>query len=262
MQVSNENSIEQNDLSEKEQERLDQLLSSARNFHYISFILSGLSLVLLATDNPKGVTVPILNIQLPTIQSSLAIYFVALVMAMLTEILFSMAYTWLEIDERRPPFAWFALGHNISYKRTTAWIVLPALLCGIFSSYYLKGDLVGFGLIYGSIGVIFLSRGIRMYRSLINSKMDHRGGPATFSIYLLQWHRLLRQIIMTFALLLAVFAALPKWRDQLLPIVLFMFILFGIGYIIRIIGGIPFVYRGIDKLGKRYGFPVESEHYK
>jgi len=262
MQEQIETQNEQIDLNEQEQERLDQLLTSARNFHYISFILTGLSLAMLSIDNPKGISLPIFSFELPSIQASVAIYFIALIMAMLTDILFSMAYPWMEIDMRRPPFAWFALGHNISYKRTTLWIILPAFLCGIFSSFHLKGDYVGMGLIYSSVGVIFLPRGIRMYRDLINSKKDHRGGPATFSIYLLHWHRLIRQTIMTFAFLLAVFAAIPKWWNGLVPIFLFLLILFGVGYAVRVIGGIPFMYRWIDKLGKKHGFPIESRHYK
>jgi len=262
MQKPNETGNEQIDLSEQEQERLDQLLTSARNFHYISFILTGLSLAMLSTDNPKGVKLPIAEFELPLIQASVAIYFIALIMAMLTEILFSMSYAWMEIDKRRPPFAWFALGHDINYKRTTAWIILPAVLCAIFSSFYLIGDYVGIGLIISSVGVIFLPRTIRNFRRLINSKNDHRGGPATFSIYLLYWYRLLRQSIVTIAFLIAVFAAIPKWRNGLLPIFLFMFSLFGISVFIRIIGGMPFVYRWIDRMGKRYGFPTKSQHYK
>ena len=81
MQEQIETQNEQIDLNEQEQERLDQLLTSARNFHYISFILTGLSLAMLSIDNPKGISLPIFSFELPSIQASVAIYFIALIMA-------------------------------------------------------------------------------------------------------------------------------------------------------------------------------------
>jgi hypothetical protein len=31
--------------------------------------------------------------------------------------------------------------------------------------------------------------------------------------------------------------------------------------VIRFIGGLPFIYRLIDRFGTRYGFPTRSDHY-
>jgi hypothetical protein len=253
---------EPQDLSQQELERLDQLLTSARNFHYSSFILAGLSLAIVSLDRPEAIVLPIAGIALPGIQASVAIYFVALIMAMCTEILFSMAYPWLKVDRRRPPFPWIALGAGLSNRRVTTWILMPPLLCGLFSSFYLQGDYVGLGLIYGSLGVVLLPRTFRNYRALLLARADHRGGDATFSIYLLYWHRLFRQSLVTIGLLVAVFAAIPKWRSGLLHVLAVMAALFLIDYLVRVIGGFPPIYRRIDKFGERFGFPAQSRHYR
>jgi hypothetical protein len=262
MQKQSINENGKTNLTDHEQERLDQLLTSARNFHYISFILAGLSLAMASIDNPKSIILPILGFELPALQASVAIYFISLIMALVTEMLFSMAFPWLQIDTRRPPFPWFALGQNKNYGRITAWIVLPAFLCSLFSSLYLKGDYVGMGLIYGSLAVVLLPRTNRNIQKLISNKSDHRGGHATFSIFLLYWYRLSRQTLITVALFLAVFTAIPSWRPSLIKILGLIFFILISAYLVRGIGGIPFVYQRIDKLGKKFGFPIESEHYK
>lgn len=249
-------------LSKQELARIDKLLKSARWFHYASFVMAGLSLVISSLDHPEAITLPIVDISLPGIHASVAIYFIALVMAICAESLFSMSYPWLKLDPRRPPFAWIALGSEISYKRVTIWIIAPAFFCAIFTSFYLQDDYVGMGLLYGSLGAVLLPRTFKNYRMLLSAREDHRGGPATYSIYLLYWYRLFRYSLVTFGLLLAVFAVIPKWRYTLLEILLIFVMVFVVTYIVRVIGGIPFVYRKIDSFGKRYGFPTKSPHYQ
>jgi hypothetical protein len=170
----------------------------------------------------------------------------------------------MERDNRRPPFAWIALSPQDSTLRSvTLWLMLPIVICGVSTAISLdKKDFTGLGLSF--IGLLFFAtpRLVERHWYLITKRLDHRGGPATLSMWLLYWCRLLRSVILTICLFPTVIAVVPKWRSPVWDISSPMVIFMAAIVILRLIGGIPFIYRRIDRLGSRSGFPVESKHYK
>jgi hypothetical protein len=141
--------------------------------------------------------------------------------------------------------------------------MLPIVICGVSTAISLdKKDLTGFGLSF--IGALFFAtpRLVEQYWYVITKRLDHRGGQATLSMWLLYWFRLGRGVILTICLFAPVIAVVPKWRSPIWDISRPMMIFIVGILILRLIGGIPFIYRVIDRLGSRFGFPVDSKHYK
>jgi hypothetical protein len=254
----------ENELTKEELDRVDKLLGAARAFHYSAFVLSGVSLVLSSVEKSDGFKLPIGDVAIPHLQTVVAIYLLVLVLSICAERTFRMVYPWMERDRRRPPFAWIALSpRNSTLRSVTFWLMLPIVACGISAAISLdKKDLTGFALSF--IGAVFFltPRLVEENWYLTTKRLDHRGGPATFSIWMLYWWRLVRGVIFTIFLFTPVIAVVPKWRSSIWdisrPMLVFMV---GI-YIFRAIAGFPFFYRRIDRLGSRFGFPAESKHYK
>jgi len=183
---------------------------------------------------------------------------------MATDRIFLMARPWLRLDPRRPQFAWFPLAANpIGSASVTFWLIIPVLVCAIASAstVQVKGDTTGIALSFAGVVTVLVPRSIYGYLELIQSRTDHRGGRATYSMVLLYWYRVLRQILYTAFFIIPVLAVVPKWRLTMLNWsgVLIAAILVGLGF--RFVGGLSFIYRRIDQIGVRYGFPAKSEHY-
>ncbi len=255
---------ESNQLSTQELERLDTLLSGARRFHYLTFLLSGISLVLSSFDAVEGFKLPIGDMIVPRVQTIVAIYLAAVVLTMGSERLFVMASPWLGMDTRRPPFAWIALGTEGKTTRSILpWLLVPVLLCAVSTALCLdRKDVTGFSLSWtGALAILSPQLCYRYWR-LIQTREDHRGGPVTLSVWLLYVYRLVRGLSLIAFFFAPVIAIVPKWRQPVwrvaLPVV---YTAMGL-YIVRAIAGFSFIYRRIDRLGKRFSFPTTSEHYK
>lgn len=249
-------------LNKDEMERLDSLLGAARAFNYLAFILSGVSFAISSLDNPADFRLPLGEIAIPQLQATVAIYLVVIVLSMGCFCLWSMAQPWIKCDPRRPPFPWIILGTEGAGGGRAILILFPALLCAISTSLSLKNNsLSGFGLALISIFPIMLPSVAGRYWRLISTRSDHRGGLATLSIWVLYWYRIVRNSVLTAFLLISVFLIVPNWKDQALLVGSWLFRLAIVLVFIRLFGTFPFVYRRIDRLGKRYGFPVESKHY-
>lgn len=252
------------ELSKEEQERLDALLRAARRFHYWAFILSGLSLLLSSLEQFSQLRLPIVEFTVPALHANMAIYILVLLFALGSERLFNMAHPWLTMDKRRPPYAWIALGPKESSRlRVTWWLALPVVLCSIATAASVPGDDPGgVTLSFAGLFVVLLPHPLGRYWHLVCTRLDHRGGPATFSIWLLYWYRIVRTIVFAAFFFLPVLAVIPKWRSDLLTVVKWC----GIGgaalYVGRLIAAAPPLYRRIDRIGRRFGFPAESKHYK
>jgi len=251
------------ELTREEQERLDDLLSAARRFHYSAFVLSGLSLALSSLDTVGSFELPMGGVVVPALQTTVGIYLLVLVLILVSERLFAMAYPFLKLDKRRPPFAWIALGLRVpSMRSVTFWLMIPVLVCAISTANSLDTkDVTGFALSFAGAVFVLLPRTVGDYWYLIRNRLDHRGGAATFSMWLLYWYRLERGLSMTALLFAPVVAVVPKWREVVWKVVYPFVILGVVVYILRLIAGFPFAYRLIDRLGKRFGFPVNSKHY-
>lgn len=251
-------------LTPDEMARLDSLLASARRCHNLSLAIAGLSLLLSSVDQLTGVTVPWGDVRIPSTQASVCIYLATIALTWMAYRFFEMAYPWMKMDRRRPPFAWMALGSVLPKPRdVVAWLLLPLVICAFATAITLRlGDWYGLSLsLIGKFGAL-LPLSISTYWTLIKARSDHRGGPATFSIYLLYWYRMLRQTWMTVFYLTAVIAIVPAWRptaERMWPFLVAVPIIL---MVIRSIGMIPSVYRWIDRFGPKWGFPETSQHYK
>ena len=252
------------ELTKEELTRVDNLLGAARAFHYSAFILSGISLALSSLEKTNNFKLPIGDVVIPHLQTVVGIYLLALVLTICAERTFRMAYPWMKRDKRRPPFAWIALSPGGSTLRSvTIWLMLPILVCAISTAISLdKKDITGFALSF--IGAFFFltPRLVEANWYLVTKRLDHRGGSVTLSVWLLYWWRLGRGVMLTALFFAPVIAVVPKWRSPIWdisrPMIIFMIAI----YILRGVAGIPFFYRQIDRLGSRFGFAVESEHYK
>ena len=170
-----------------------------------------------------------------------------------------MALPWMRLDDRRPPFAWIALGGgSLSYL---VWTHLPILIAATGFAVTLREASL-FTLALG-VGVLVPVSLISINRSAfhLNRREDERGGKATYSIYLLYWYRLFRGLFIVSSLCLSLLSIIPPWQqsvNQIFPVWIFAFVAFGL---VRLIGGLPIIYRWIDRRGVERGFPQESEHY-
>ena len=252
------------ELSKEEQERLDALLGGARRFHHWAFILSGLSLLLSSLEKFTEIRLPIVEVSTPALQANVGMYILVLALTLASERLFNMALPWLKLDRRRPPFPWIAL----SSKEPTGcsvvlWLVLPVLLCAIATGVSVPGqDNAGVTLSFAGVMVVLLPRTAGSEWYLIGKRLDHRGGPATFSIWLLYWYRVVRLFLSVAFFFLPVLAVIPKWRNDLLTIVKWCGLALVPLIAGRFVAGAPPLYRRIDRIGRRFGFPTESKHYK
>lgn len=267
MPTINIKETKQKNLSSDEMKRLDDLLTAARNFNYTSFVLAGLSLMLSSLEKVESISVPVFNIAIPSLQAVVSIYLLVIIFTLTSDRLFAMAYPWLDLDKRRPQFAWIALGPNrTNLPLVLFWLVIPLLICAIATANTLTAlsqkDVTGLTLSFAGIFVIFAPRVVGRYWNFIQERTDLRGGPATFSIYLLYWLRITRQILGSTFFFLPVLAIIPKWRPTILQMLLYLLFGFVAFEVIRLIGSIPFIYRFIDKSGVRFGFPAKSKHYK
>lgn len=251
------------ELSKDELERVDNLLASARRTHHWAFILSGLSLLLSSLEQFTELPLPIVEFAIPALHANMAIYVLVLVLTLASERLFNIARPWLKMDKRRPPFAWIALGSDPRGSTVTLWLVLPVVVCSIATAVSVPGDdTTGLTLSFAGVLVVLLPHTAEQEWYLIRRRLDHRGGPATFSIWLLYWYRLVRTIVTVAFFFLPVLAVIPKWRNDLVTVVKwcgFIMVALVVG---RFVAGTSPVYRRIDRIGLRFGFPAQSEHYK
>ena len=252
------------DLSKEEQERLDALLGAARRFHYWASILAGLSLLLSSLEGFSETKLPIVELSIPALQANVGIYVLVLALTIASTLTFKMAHPWLKLDRRRPPFAWIALSsREPSAGLVTFWLLLPVLVCAIATGASVPaGDLPGLLLAAWGVMFVLVARGIEDDLHLIRHKLDHRGGPATFSIWLLYWYRLVRTVATVAFFLLTILAVIPLWRDSALRLA--GWCMAGTMPLIagRYIAGASRIYRRIDRIGRRYGFPTQSNHYE
>ena len=252
------------ELTKDEQQRIDDLLSAARGFHYSAFALSGISLVLSSLEKIDGFKLPLGDVIIPSLQTAVGMYVLVLVLTLCAERLFNMAYPWMKKDPRRIPFPWIALSSRETTSLSVAfWLMLPAIVCGISTANALVNkDITSITLSFLSAFLVLLPRSIEHYWYLIRKRLDHRGGSATLSMWLLYCYRLENSLTITAFWFAPVIAVVPKWRDAVWRVA-YPLILVALGiFLLRIVAGFPFVYRRIDRLGGRLGFTTTSKHYK
>jgi hypothetical protein len=181
------NKPEEENLSPEETQQLDKLLANARNFHYSSIVLAGISLAVSTINRPMDVVLPLGSVTVPRLEATVIIYILVLTFIVACDRLLSMARPWMKLDSRRPPFAWFVLGNHrpIEEKTVLFWLVFPVLICAIASAgiVQVQGQPTQtiFLLIFSGILVVLMPRLIYHYLDLMQDRRDHRGGRATYS---------------------------------------------------------------------------------
>lgn len=203
--------------------------------------------------------VPLLELALPTTKSVIALYLLSILLAAANDRLFHQAYRWMSLDARRPSFPWHALGYDrVNYLTVTTWIFLPVVITAVAGSIVLRRELAGSSLLLPGFLLAGTQRLMDRYGPLIRGRRDHRGGPATFSMWLLYVYRLARNGLLCLVFTTLVLAAIPDVREPMLTVS-------------KVIGGTIFVmiglrtaagavYRRIDQLGTRFGFPATNAH--
>jgi hypothetical protein len=96
------------------------------------------------------------------------------------------------------------------------------------------------------------------YWAHVQDKTDERGGPATFSIWLLYWVRILRGLFLSGFCFFPILAILELWRTKMLVLTAVCILLSLALLVVRVIG--MALHRRIDRLGPRFGFVATNQH--
>lgn len=247
-------------LNSEEEERLDNLLLLARRFHHLCFVLAGISLALSTLESAQTFNLSIGNLKFPITQTSVGLFVAITALCSAIDWLYlEMALPWLSLDKRRVPFAWVASGGGrLSYF---VWTRLPIVITGVGLTITFKNS--GLLLLTLFLGLIAPTSPlvIRDYAYILGTREDKRGGPATYSIWLLYWFRMIRALLIVAFYFLGVFQLIPAWEqgtNQLSSVFMICILLLGL---VRLVGSFPLVYRWLDKRGMNRGFPQKSQHY-
>lgn len=257
-------------LTEAEQSRVDRLLESGKRFHNFSFLIAGILIALSSLGDFDKFSAPFGEIVFPKLQSSVGLFLLCIALLTVSDRYFLMAYPWIAADTRRPPYDWIAMGLNFERSLFSGFMFhLPMQIAAIGAAMILGTDantskiLTFSALLFGGFGLLYLPRTFYYWAHLIDAREDHRGGSATLSIYLLYWYRVIRQILYGIYLFLPIMLAIPQWQNvAFFTLFIYTIVVFGVIYLVRMICSIKFIYRRIDKLGVKFGFPTTSHHYK
>lgn len=248
-------------LTERELDRLDKLMESITRIHYLNFTIAGISLLVSSLEDSSAFLLPFGDIKLHYSNTAVGFYLLSLALMFCTFRLFSMAYPWLKMDPLRPSYAWFPLGtKNMSYWTVYFWIVLPFILSSLPMMSIVKGY-SGIGLVLPGLFMIMVPESLNQLFQCIKRREDEKGNKMTFSIWLLYWYRLIRTIAMIVIFLAPILLTIPKWSDALKPILSFSTIYIVFMGVIRVFLG-PVIYLRLDRLGVKWGFPLEYPYKK
>lgn len=257
-------------LTEAEKARLDRLLDSGKRFHNLGFVFAGILIALSSLNNFENFSAPFGEIIFPKLQSSLGLYLLCIILLAISDRYFLMAYPWVLIDDRRPSYDWIVMGLSFERSRFSGFIFqLPVQIAAIGTAIILGSDtntseFASFSvLLISGIGLGYLPRSFYYLAHLLDMREDHRGGTVTLSIYLLYWYRMIRQVLYSFYLFLPTVFIIPQWHSkQFYSLIFYLTMTVGIAYLIRMFCSSKFIYKRIDKLGIKFGFPATSRNYK
>jgi hypothetical protein len=162
------------------------------------------------------------------------------------------------LDPRRPGFPWYALGlERMSYFRATCWLFLPVVATALAASQALGNEPAGTALLIPGLFLAGTPRLFDRYGQFVRERRDHRGGPATLSMWLLYIYRIARSVLLCLAFATLVISAAPMMRGSMLRLSSILTVVLIALLVLRTLGGI--VYRRIDQMGSRFGFAATSQ---
>jgi len=247
-------------LDDKEMERLDALLSAARRFHHMNFIVAALALALSSIERIEAFHLPLGGLTIPPTETAVGAYILSICLAVASTLLFRQAEPWMRKEPRRPSFPWIALGAADPKRwKVFLWVLVPVILTSVAVSITLDQKTSTSGLLLPGFFLVGFPLIFENYFPLIRTRTDHRGGSATFSIWLLYCYRLMRQLLLIGVFFLPVIAVVRQWRGPMLTASAICVPALVILMLLRLAG--IFTYRWIDKFGGRFGFPTHSQHY-
>lgn len=254
-------------LDVSEQLRLDALLTSAKKSYNFSFLIAGLTLLLSSLNTFTTFQLPYGELQIPKEQTALGLFFLVTFFLAYTDRLFLMALPWIRLDKRRPPYDWVILGFSFEKDiRLGFWFSIPLLLTSVSTSLMLQDSVETWSFVFfqlAGMGFVLSPRVVYYLSYLIRQKLDHRGGVSTLSMNLLYRYRLIRQYLYFLFFFYPLTLIIPNWgKDSFIETLEYLTVFFAILYVLRMICGSKRIYRLIDKAGKKYGFVIESAHYK
>jgi hypothetical protein len=210
-------------LEEREEARLDNLLATGRKFHNWSFIFAGLLIALSALDNVSELKSPIGEVSIPIIPTSIGLYILVIITVIIADRFLFLAFPWVALDKRRPPFDWLVFGFDFKNQiHAEVWEILPILVAAvglsiIFTSQSFVNDVATTSVIFvAGLTLSQIPRTMSSYYYLILNKIDHRGGNATFSTFLLYVYRLLGIILFSAIVSLPIILIIPQWYSEAL----------------------------------------------
>lgn len=246
-------------MDDKEYQRLKDLIDSGRSYHYKNFIFSSLIAVLLLKDHQENIKL-FLDISFPIKHLIVFLYIITIAFTIITLDAFSSAWEKVSVEfVDEVPFNWFVLTGKKNKLLSGIWLILPWMVSSIAvgnSSIEIdKGSLIMLGLFF----IAFPSY-LKDFAFKVANKVDDVGNKITFSIYMLYWYRLARNIMLIFIpsyYLLTYFNVIVETPNKWITYLIWLLLV--VTYVIRFFWGFAFIYKPIDKYGVRFGF---SEDYK
>lgn len=245
-------------LDAAEQARLDAVLEMARKVHYLNLLLAALALFLLAPGT-DSVSMPLLQVSLPRANAIIPLFLLSILLTAADDRLAMQAYRWLPLDPRRVPFPWHPLGvSRVNYWTLITWVFVPVIITGIAATITLSGEATGLGFLIPGFLLAGSQRISDRYGPLVRERADHRGGPATLSMWMLYLYRMARNSLTAVVCVVSVLAAIPSARARALKVIgVTVGLIFGM-MLCRVLGSLLF--RRIDRIGPRWGFAEKNAH--
>lgn len=247
------------ELSDREYERLKNLVESGRKYHYRNFIFASLVLVLLLKDESESLKL-VLDVELPVRILMVVLYFLTIIYTVITIDIFSSTYRTIRNHfNGQIPFNWFVLTGKLTRLLSGFLLILPLIMCyiGIALSNI---PIDKMSLFYLGLFGTFLPGYLKDFAYKVSRKVDNNGKKITLSIYLLYWYRLIRNIFFMVFFTIPIFYYFNHmdkplnlsefWEDNM-----FMLIVIAVLWTGRILGDI--FHKRINRIGVKYGFEKE-----
>lgn len=236
-------------LQDVELQRIDGLLSAAREWSGRSWPLALVAVGLVAIASP---TVELGGLPIAVKVALPILYCGVWGCTVVAQYYRRLALRHGPVPKLRVPHPWLLLRFPVWSQSIV--LGLPLLMTGVVAEFRLVGPYGGLTL--ASLAALRSSDLLGAWIRAIRDRIDERGGPATFSIWLLYFCRADRHVSFMLLLLSPLLWNWPRLAMDVGGIALVNVFLISI---VRLIGSL--MYPTIDRFGVRWGFAATSVHY-